>query len=103
MRLKNLKPRIAVISTSRIAVAPTHSVTERLRGRAGVERRARWLELHPLCVDCEAEDRVTAAREVDHEIPLWQGGADDESNFASRCKAHHAAKTGREAKERANG
>lgn len=97
MRLTTLKPRLSALGQS----LPTIQPTERLRGRAGVNRRARWLALHPLCVDCEAEDRVGAGEEVDHEIPLWKGGADDESNFATRCKVHHAAKTEREATERA--
>lgn len=100
-RLTNLRPRIAVTSASRIAVATTSMAVPRLRGRAGVERRARWLRQHPLCVDCRAEGYVTQADEVDHEIPLWDGGADDESNFASRCIPHHKAKTDREAAARA--
>jgi 5-methylcytosine-specific restriction enzyme A len=92
-----LKPRVGTLLTR---VAPA-ARTNRVRGRAGVDRRARWLSLHPLCVDCQAEGRVGAGDEVDHEVPLWKGGADDESNFATRCKPHHAAKTAREAAERA--
>ena len=61
-----------------------------------MERRARWLSDHPLCEDCEEAGRVTAAEEVDHVVPLSEGGADDESNFASRCKRCHAAKTARD-------
>ncbi len=66
-----------------------------------MRRRAAWLTAHPLCVDCEAEGRTGRADEVDHDTPLWAGGADDESNYASRCKDHHKAKTAREAKQRA--
>ena len=66
-------------------------------------RREKWLMANPLCIDCQAEGRVTAGQEVDHVIPLWAGGADDDSNFATRCKGHHAAKTKREAAERAKG
>lgn len=58
---------------------------------------------NPLCIDCKARGEVRQADEVDHEVPLWAGGADDESNFASRCKPDHAAKTGREAAARARG
>jgi 5-methylcytosine-specific restriction protein A len=68
-----------------------------------MERRARWLNLHPLCCDCEADGMVTAGQEVDHVVPLWKGGADDESNFATRCIDHHAVKTAAEALERARG
>ena len=63
--------------------------------------RKRWLMVNPLCCDCKAEGRVMQADEVDHVIPLWAGGADDDTNYASRCKAHHAVKTKREAADRA--
>lgn len=66
-----------------------------------MRRRARWLAEHPLCERCEERDRVTAAEEVDHRIPLWAGGADDESNFSSLCRDCHGAKTAAEAAERA--
>ncbi len=56
---------------------------------------------HPLCVHCEKEGRIVAAREVDHRTPLWKGGADDESNFDSICVEHHREKTAAEATERA--
>lgn len=104
MRLATLKPRLTASVPVRLAAAPAHpQVTARVRGRAGVERRARWLLANPLCIDCEAGGRVTAAAEVDHVVPLWRGGADDETNFASRCCPCHAAKTKREAAERAAG
>lgn len=77
---------------------------KRLRGRAAVDRRARWLDRHPLCVQCEAEGKVTAGDVVDHRIPLWKGGADDESNFQTLCQTpHHDAKSAAEAAERARG
>jgi 5-methylcytosine-specific restriction protein A len=74
---------------------PDSPDSNRLRGRAGVERRARWLSAHPLCVHCEQENppRVTAGAQVDHVIPLEDGGRDDESNFQTLCKPHHDAKS----------
>ena len=65
----------------------------RLRGRAGVQRRARWLSMHPLCVHCEAVGRVSAASVVDHFVPLSKGGADDDSNLQSLCKPCDEVKT----------
>lgn len=101
MKLKTLKSALPRLNSARIAVISINPIaTPRLRGRAGVERRAKWLAKNPLCIDCEEEGRVTAGEEVDHEIPLWQGGADDESNFATRCIEHHKSKTAREAAER---
>jgi 5-methylcytosine-specific restriction protein A len=64
-----------------------------------VERRKRWLAKHPFCAECLAETprRVTAAGvEVDHVIPLSEGGADDETNFQTLCGPHHEAKSAAE-------
>ena len=64
-------------------------------------RKARetYLIRHPLCVDCVAEGRPSAATVVDHIIPhkgdsglFW----DSVNNWAPRCVRHHNAKTARE-------
>lgn len=52
---------------------------------------------HPLCVHCQRSGRVSVAAEVDHIVPLHQGGADDETNLQSLCAPCHQAKTAREA------
>ena len=52
------------------------------------------------CLDKTPQRVVTPAVEVDHRIPLWKGGADDESNYASACRECHALKTEAEARER---
>jgi 5-methylcytosine-specific restriction protein A len=97
VKLTTLKPRLSALVTQRI---PTQAGTERLRGRAAVERRKRWLEAHPLCVECEKEGRVSAATVPDHFVPLWKGGPDTDSNLQSLCNAHHDEKSAQEAKER---
>ncbi len=43
---------------------------------------------------------VSAAEEVDHVVPLWAGGADDESNYQSLCSPCHKVKTASEASAR---
>lgn len=60
--------------------------------------RADFLARHMLCVDCQAEGRVTRATEVDHEVPhrgdrelFW-----NQKNWTPRCKPHHSAKTAKE-------
>lgn len=103
MRLTTLKSGLPTLGNSLATLSTRAGATPRMRGRKWMERRAAWLRLHPLCLDCEALGRTAVADEVDHVTPLWKGGADDESNFASRCAEHHAAKTATEAKERAAG
>lgn len=102
-KLQNLKPRLNTLGSRLSSLPSTPNATPRLRGRAGVERRARWLAKHPLCKHCEAKGETTMAAVVDHVTPLWQGGPDNEGNFQSLCKPHHDAKTAREAAERAAG
>ena len=62
-------------------------------------RRLRRLHLgmRPLCVDCEREGHVTAGTQVDHIIPMAQGGARlDMRNLQTLCAGHHSRKTRRE-------
>lgn len=102
MRLTTLKPRLATLNTQRLMAQPVE--VERLRGRAAVDRRTKWLTAHPLCVMCEAEGRVTAADVVDHIVPLWDGGQDIDSNLQSLCQTpHHDAKSKAEAAKRSRG
>lgn len=62
-----------------------------------MERRQRWLRQHPLCIKCDELGRTTLGTEVDHIIPLSQGGKDDESNMQTLCSACHFIKTQSEA------
>lgn len=97
MRLRTLRPSLRTLATGMRAVAYSRpDATPRERGRRWMRRRARWLAEHPLCEHCEERGRVTAAEEVDHRVPLWKGGADDESNYSSLCRPCHAAKTARD-------
>lgn len=66
---------------------------KRLSGRAGVERRQRWLSAHPLCVHCLEVNSYTEATQVDHIVALANGGGDDDENLQSLCKPCHAKKT----------
>lgn len=98
VKLATLKSRLATLNTQRL---PTLH-TERMRGRAAVDRRARWLQAHSLCAECDKQGRVTAGQVVDHIVPLWKGGADDyEANGQTLCIEHHDVKSAQEAKERA--
>jgi 5-methylcytosine-specific restriction protein A len=58
--------------------------------------RARVLRERPLCVECMRVGVVTAANEVDHIIPLRDGGTHDDENLQPLCKSCHSKKTRRE-------
>ena len=74
---------------------------ERKRGSAGVKDRNRIKERdNGLCVLCQAIGKVSLGREVDHRIPLWAGGSDDDENKQTLCYPCHEAKTAREAAQR---
>lgn len=60
--------------------------------------RIRFLRRHPICAACEANGRITPARDVDHIEPhkgdmvkFW-----DESNWQALCQSCHSEKTARE-------
>lgn len=57
--------------------------------------RLEFLGEHPLCVHCEAEDRITPATVVDHVVPHRgdEGLFWDEENHQALCKQHHDRKT----------
>jgi len=58
--------------------------------------RAQFLRLHPLCVQCQAEGRVTASTVVDHIVPIADGGTNEHANLRAFCKPHHDARTMRD-------
>lgn len=73
----------------------------RLRGRALQERNHR-VRVRDACT-CQSCGVVTLEGEVDHVIPLSQGGSDDMSNLQWLCAGPdgcHAKKTKREAAQR---
>jgi 5-methylcytosine-specific restriction protein A len=76
----------------RVAAEPWRRLYHTARWR---KARVRFLREHPLCVECQAEGRVVAAKAVDHRIPhrgdlrrFW-----DEGNWQGLCHRHHGAKT----------
>jgi 5-methylcytosine-specific restriction protein A len=50
-----------------------------------------------LCQPCLKAKRYRPARQVDHKIPKFEGGTDDDDNLQSICKTCHAEKTQAEA------
>lgn len=70
--------------------------TSRLRGRAAVEERRRIRAEEPLCRMCLEAGRITPTQEIDHIVPLAQGGADTRENKQGLCTPCHAAKSAAE-------
>ena len=105
-KLKMLKSTIKMLDTRRVkTINPNRNpyAVERVRGRAWMETRAKWLRAHPLCCMCQAEGYITVATELDHITPLADGGTDDESNYQSLCNEHHKTKTATENRARGRG
>lgn len=81
-----------------LSVTPDERPSASRRGYDVRWRKIRRMVLReePLCVECEKAGRVTAANEVDHIIPLRQGGTHERSNLQPLCKSCHSKKTNRE-------
>ena len=70
--------------------------------KTGWRRKRLWfIRRHPLCAHCLSERglRVKAV-DVDHIIPLAEGGDDDFDNLQALCKSCHSRKTAREQRDR---
>lgn len=70
--------------------------TPRDRSRRAQFRRARYLRANPLCAHCLAKGFAVLATELDHRIPLKDGGPDDASNFQSLCRSCHVDKSAKD-------
>ena len=99
-RLTMLWPRLGTLRTG---VAAAQLEVARMSSRPWSRLRAQVLSANPLCVHCRAQGRVEAATEVDHIVPLWEGGGDALSNLAATCGPCHALKTADEARRRLAG
>lgn len=68
-------------------------MTQRTRGRILQRIRDFHFAAQPWCVACLAKGVKELATELDHVIPLFKGGVDDDSNRQGLCSACHEAKT----------
>jgi len=104
MKLTRLKPALTPISPSKLSgITPKPISIDRKRGSAGVLDRMRIRQRDQgLCVECVKRGTPGPGWLVDHIIPLWEGGSDDDSNKQTLCKQHHDEKTAEEAKRRAS-
>ncbi len=64
--------------------------TRRHYGRDWRRIRERYIQLHPLCEQCEKDGHLNIAEEVHHILPLSEGGTHDEQNLMALCKSCHS-------------
>lgn len=67
--------------------------TQRIRGRALQKIRQRILMRDPLCKRCEARNIVRESKEVDHVVPLFKGGKEEDENRQGLCIQCHYEKS----------
>jgi 5-methylcytosine-specific restriction protein A len=58
--------------------------------------RERMFLTNPLCAHCLEAGIVRVWEELDHIVPLFQGGTNDESNLAGLCRECHNKKSQKE-------
>jgi 5-methylcytosine-specific restriction enzyme A len=97
--MQTLKPGIKMANQ---AIARGGSSTKRLTGNSLYAIHKRFARAAPrLCVQCDRLGLVGYGKELDHIVPLWQGGAESDSNRQWLCEVHHQEKTSAEASQRA--
>lgn len=102
MKLKTLQPRIPTLNICRVKTLPPPSRRPgyRIKGRKAVALRSAFLATSPLCAICLKRGDVSVGTEVDHIVPLSQGGDNTIENLQALCVACHRKKTAGELKSR---
>ena len=97
-KVKTLQPRLATLG-SRLQPASTESRYGKGRGgrpwrrlRNEILRRDGFV-----CIPCKTQGRIKLATEVDHIVPMFEGGSDAKANLQAICTECHKAKTQAEA------
>lgn len=92
-RLATLRPRVQTLGDGPVGSIGT--TDQRIRGTTLQNIRKAYFEKHPLCVICLRKDPPVTriAVELDHIIPLHQGGRDVEENRQGLCRDCHNEKT----------
>jgi 5-methylcytosine-specific restriction enzyme A len=72
------------------------TTTEQGYGWEWQKLREAYLRDNPYCVQCMSDGVITAARVVDHIVPLRQGGSSDAGNLQALCDRCHNRKRQRE-------
>lgn len=102
-KLQSLKPLIAT-SRGGMSAITTRAQRKTGSGLQAIRRRIFKRDGYRcICPDCKTLNRIRPATIVDHRIPLWAGGADDDHNRQSMHPDCHDAKSAHEAGCRARG
>jgi len=102
MKLQRLKTTLPTLNANRISTLDAKAgTTERIRGRTWMSTRERILKRDGFA--CQCCGLVRSDHEIDHRIPLEQGGSNGDSNLWTLCHDCHARKTADEAKARGGG
>ena len=103
MKLQRIPNRLASITTTRLPTLQAKAgTTQRIRGDAWMATRRQVQQRDKFT--CSACGAIRADHEVDHRVPLEQGGSNDLDNLQLLCGGQdrcHAAKSKAEAKNRA--
>lgn len=88
-RIKSISSKVKTISTIR-----TVKPVERERGAEWKRQRDAVMGIDGgLCRVCRGQGKVTAAVEVDHIVPLFEGGSDSVANKQALCLPCHQKKS----------
>ena len=84
-----------MVGGRKLQQAPRLGATGRARGRSRQEARLRiWLRHGPRCAGCgelvDITPGTTRPFELDHIVPLWQGGEDTDANRQCLCVTYEA-------------
>lgn len=84
MTLARLPNRLASIATNRLPTLQTKAgATPRIQGSSWMATRRRILQRDGYA--CQCCGTVRADNEIDHRVPLEQGGSNDDSNLQTLC------------------
>jgi 5-methylcytosine-specific restriction protein A len=97
-RLATVGSRVPLLDTRRVAMAQPQENYGKGRGGRPWRRKADAIKVRDRYT-CQMCHRVTIEGEVDHIVPISQGGTDDPSNLQWLCiEPCHREKTQREAR-----
>ena len=96
--MKTLKTTLKALDQSSVKRG---LATARITGNSLYAIMKRFERDNPrLCAECQRQGRVRYGDELEHVVPLWNGGAESDANREWICREDHKIKTAREASER---